>query len=43
VGEEEDLADVERYARGVSGMPGRIQQQAALTAAGIRSRLKSVD
>jgi hypothetical protein len=43
VGEEEDLADVERYARGVFGMPERIQQQAALTAAGIRSRLKPVN
>ena len=43
VGEEEDLADVERYARGVSGMPERIQQQAARTAARIRSRLKSDD
>ncbi len=43
VGEEEDLADVERYARSVPGMPERIQQQAALTAAAIRSRLKSVN
>lgn len=38
VGTTEDLADVERFARGVPGMPDRIRQQAALTAAAIRRR-----
>ena len=37
-GEAEDLPGVERYARGVAGMPERIQQQAALTAKAIRAR-----
>jgi HEAT repeats len=38
VGTEEDLPDVERYARGVPGLPARVQQQAALTAQAIRQR-----
>jgi HEAT repeat protein len=41
VGTTEDLADVEQFARGVSGMPDRIRQQAALTAAAIRHRAKT--
>jgi biotin carboxyl carrier protein len=38
VGEAEDLPEVERYARGVEGMPARVQQQAAQTAKAIQSR-----
>ena len=38
VGGGEDLADIERYARGVEGMPGDVQKQAALTAGAIKSR-----
>ena len=38
VGEAEDLPDVESYARGVEGMPARVQQQAAQTARAIQSR-----
>ncbi len=38
VGMEEDLPDVERYERGVEGMPERVRQQAAQTAKAIRSR-----
>lgn len=38
VGQPEDLADVERYARGAARMTGGIQQQAALTAQEIRNR-----
>ena len=34
----EDLEAVDRYARGVPGMPEKIQQQAALTAKAIRAR-----
>ena len=41
VGAEEDLPDVERYERGVEGMPERVKQQAAQTAKAIRSRLES--
>lgn len=41
VGAEEDLADVERFARGVTGMPDRIRQQAALTAQAIHQRMQS--
>jgi biotin carboxyl carrier protein len=40
VGTEEELPDVERYERGVEGMPERVKQQAAQTAKAIRSRLK---
>lgn len=38
VGEGEDLEEVERYARGVEGMPARVQEQAAQTAKAIRGR-----
>ncbi len=38
VGKTEDLPDVDRYARGVDGMPPQIQQQASLTSQAIRSR-----
>jgi hypothetical protein len=41
VGETEELQDVERYARGVEGMPERVQLQAAQTAKAIRSRSES--
>jgi HEAT repeat protein len=41
VGAVEDLADVDRFARGVSGMSARIRQQAALTAAALRQRAQS--
>jgi HEAT repeat protein len=38
VGRPEDLEAIELYARGSSGMPARIRQQAALTAEAIRKR-----
>lgn len=38
VGGGEDLPEIERYARGVAGMPGDVQKQAALTAGAIKSR-----
>jgi hypothetical protein len=38
IGEPEDLAEVERFAKGVEGMPGRVKEQAALTARAIRDR-----
>ncbi len=38
VGRTEDLEDVERVTRGVSGMSERVRQQAALTARAIRER-----
>lgn len=38
VGTEEDLPDVERYEKGVEGMPERVKQQAAQTVKAIRSR-----
>lgn len=38
VGDMEDFADVERFARGVEGMPDKIRQQAVLTAEAIRRR-----
>jgi len=38
VGRKEDLEDVQRYARGVAGMPDRVRQQASLTWQEIRSR-----
>src|SRR5689334_14759682 len=31
IGGREDLEDVQRYARGAPGMPGKVQQQATLT------------
>jgi len=38
VGQKEDIADVQRYARGVAGMPERVQQQAALALQEIQNR-----
>ena len=38
VGQKEDLEDVQRYARGVAGMPDRVRQQAILTMREIQSR-----
>jgi hypothetical protein len=38
VGQPEDLKEVERYAQGVEHMPGRIKEQAAMTALAIRGR-----
>jgi biotin carboxyl carrier protein len=43
VGEREDLQEVERYSRGVEGMPERVKQQAAQTARAIRSRSENKD
>jgi len=40
-GGEEELPDVERYARGVEGMPGDVKTKAALTAEAIRRRSAS--
>jgi hypothetical protein len=37
-GQEEELADVERYARGVEGMPPDVKSKAALTAEAIKRR-----
>lgn len=38
VGQKEDLEEVRRYARGVTGMPDRVRQQATLTMQEIRNR-----
>ncbi|HEV7396121.1 MAG TPA: HEAT repeat domain-containing protein [Pyrinomonadaceae bacterium] len=38
IGRVEDLAEIDRYANGVDSLPGRIKQQAALTARTIQSR-----
>lgn len=38
VGQKQDLEDVQRYARGVAGMPDRVRQQAALTLQEIQNR-----
>jgi biotin carboxyl carrier protein len=38
VGRTEDLAEIDRYARGVASLPDRIREQAALTARAIQSR-----
>ena len=38
VGRKEDVQDVQRYARGVTGMPDRVRQQASLTLQEINSR-----
>lgn len=38
VGGEEDLVEVERYARGVEGMPESVKREAALTAEAIKRR-----
>jgi hypothetical protein len=43
VGKPSDLDDVQRLARGVAGMPHRVQQQAILTAQAIRARAETVD
>jgi hypothetical protein len=43
VGEAEDLADVDRYAQGIEGMPERVRQQAAQTMKAIRSRSLNKD
>lgn len=43
VGQAEDLADVERFARGVGGMPEKIQKQAEQTLKAIRSRASEVN
>jgi len=43
VGQPDDLADVDRYANGVAGMPERVRQQATLTAQAIRQHLASSD
>jgi biotin carboxyl carrier protein len=40
VGQKQDLDDVQRYARGVAGMPDRVRRQAALTLQEIRSRAR---
>jgi HEAT repeat protein len=39
LGQEEELADVERYARGVEGMPQDLKTKAALTAEAIKRRV----
>jgi hypothetical protein len=41
IGEAQDLAAVDPYARGVDSVPDRIKQQAALTAKAIQSRANS--
>ena len=38
IGQKDDLPSVDRYARGVEGMPPQLQQQALLTAKAISSR-----
>ena len=38
IGNREDLADVQRFARGIPGMPERLQQQAVLTMRAIQNR-----
>jgi hypothetical protein len=38
IGQPEDLEEVEVYARGVEGMPARIQEQARFTAEAVRQR-----
>lgn len=38
IGESDDLAEVQRYAQGVEGMPEQLKQQAAQTAKAIQSR-----
>jgi biotin carboxyl carrier protein len=38
IGQQADIAEVDRYARGLSGMPPQIQQQATLTAKAISTR-----
>jgi hypothetical protein len=38
VGTKEDLEEVQRYARGVPGMPEKVQEQAVLTVQAIQGR-----
>jgi hypothetical protein len=38
IGTKDDLSTINRYARGVEGMPQQVQQQAGLTAKEISSR-----
>jgi hypothetical protein len=38
VGQKDDLEYVQRYARGVTGMPDRVRQQATLTMQEIQRR-----
>jgi hypothetical protein len=38
MGQKEDLEAVQRYARGVPGMPDRVRRQATLTMQEIQSR-----
>jgi hypothetical protein len=38
IGQQADIPEVDRYARGLSGMPPQIQQQATLTAKAISAR-----
>jgi hypothetical protein len=38
VGQKADMEEVQRYARGVAGMPDRVRQQASLTLQEIESR-----
>jgi hypothetical protein len=40
IGDSEDIEDIQRYIRGVPGMPEKIQQQAGLTLQAIHSRTK---
>ncbi len=40
IGQGEDLPSVNRYVRGIDGMPPQVQQQAAITAREISSRMK---
>jgi hypothetical protein len=40
VGQREDLEDVQRYTRGVAGMPDRVRQQATLTMQEIQGRVQ---
>jgi HEAT repeat protein len=41
IGDQEDLEDVQRYARGVPGMPERVRQQATLTLHEIQGRVRA--
>ena len=40
IGGDEDLEDIQRYVRGVPGMPEKVQQQARLTLQAIQGRRK---
>jgi hypothetical protein len=41
VGQKDDLESVQRYARGVAGMPDRVRQQASLTQHEIEKRFQA--